>query len=52
MVSPMHIRTSYGADANERLVEHVDLYYLHRVDPTVPIEDSSFTAARVTRTPG
>ena len=45
--SPAHITA--GCDASlERLgVEAIDLYYLHRVDPDVPIEDSVGAMSRL-----
>ena len=37
---PDYIRTSCEASLKRLGVETIDLYYLHRVDPEVPIEDS------------
>lgn len=37
---PEHIRASCDASLARLGVDRVDLYYLHRVDPAVPIEDS------------
>jgi aryl-alcohol dehydrogenase-like predicted oxidoreductase len=37
---PEHIRTACEASLRRLQVDHIDLYYLHRVDPTVPIEES------------
>jgi aryl-alcohol dehydrogenase-like predicted oxidoreductase len=38
--SPAHIREACDASLARLGVDHVDLYYLHRPDTTVPIEDS------------
>lgn len=38
--SPEYIRTAIDASLRRLDVDYVDLYYLHRVDPTVPIEDT------------
>jgi aryl-alcohol dehydrogenase-like predicted oxidoreductase len=38
--SPEHIREACDASLGRLGVDHVDLYYLHRPDTTVPIEDS------------
>jgi aryl-alcohol dehydrogenase-like predicted oxidoreductase len=38
--SPGHIRSACEASLRRLGVPSIDLYYLHRVDPTVPIEDS------------
>ncbi len=38
--SPAHIRESCEASLRRLGVERIDLYYLHRVDPKVPIEVS------------
>lgn len=37
---PDHIRGYLEASLGRLGVDHVDLYYLHRVDPAVPIEES------------
>ena len=37
--SPDYVRRSIDASLRRLGVEHVDLYYQHRVDPAVPIED-------------
>jgi len=37
---PEHIRGFCEASLARLGVEHLDLYYLHRVDPQVPVEDS------------
>jgi aryl-alcohol dehydrogenase-like predicted oxidoreductase len=38
--SPANIRTALEGSLRRLGVDHVDLYYQHRVDPTVPIEDT------------
>src|SRR4051794_40938581 len=38
--SPEHIRRSIDGSLQRLGVDHVDLYYLHRPDPQVPIEES------------
>lgn len=38
--SPQHIRAACEASLRRLAVEYIDLYYLHRLDPRVPIEDS------------
>jgi aryl-alcohol dehydrogenase-like predicted oxidoreductase len=38
--SPEHIRAACDASLRRLGVKTIDLYYLHRVDPKVPIEDS------------
>jgi aryl-alcohol dehydrogenase-like predicted oxidoreductase len=38
--SPAHVRESCDASLRRLQVEVIDLYYLHRVDPKVPIEDT------------
>jgi aryl-alcohol dehydrogenase-like predicted oxidoreductase len=37
---PEYIRTAIEGSLRRLGVDHVDLYYLHRVDPEVPIEDT------------
>ncbi|TCK26316.1 aldo/keto reductase [Pseudonocardia endophytica] len=37
---PEYVRRAIEASLRRLGVDHVDLYYLHRVDPTVPIEDT------------
>ncbi|MFD3308649.1 aldo/keto reductase [Streptomyces sp. NPDC058656] len=37
---PEHIRRSIDESLGRLSTDHVDLYYLHRVDPEVPIEES------------
>ncbi len=38
--SPAYVRRACDASLRRLGVDHIDLYYLHRVDPTVPIEDT------------
>ncbi len=38
--SPDHVRTSIDGSLERLGVDHVDLYYLHRPDTTVPIEET------------
>ena len=38
--SPQYIREACDASLQRLGVEHIDLYYMHRRDPEVPIEDS------------
>jgi aryl-alcohol dehydrogenase-like predicted oxidoreductase len=37
---PDHLRAAIDASLRRLGVDHVDLYYLHRPDPQVPVEDS------------
>jgi aryl-alcohol dehydrogenase-like predicted oxidoreductase len=37
---PEYVRSACDASLRRLGVDHVDLYYQHRVDPTVPIEDT------------
>ena len=38
--SPTNIRTAVEGSLRRLGTDHIDLYYQHRVDPTVPIEDT------------
>jgi aryl-alcohol dehydrogenase-like predicted oxidoreductase len=38
--SPEHVRSSIDGSLQRLGTDHVDLYYLHRVDPNVPIEET------------
>jgi aryl-alcohol dehydrogenase-like predicted oxidoreductase len=38
--SPANIRTSVEGSLRRLAVDHIDLYYQHRVDPNTPIEDT------------
>ncbi|MGV9678251.1 aldo/keto reductase [Nocardia sp. NPDC003482] len=44
---PDDIRRYCDASLARLGVDHIDLYYLHRVDPTVPVEDSVGTMAEL-----
>src|SRR4051812_14072028 len=45
--TPDHIRASIDGSLQRLGVDHVDLYYLHRPDPDVPIEESARALADV-----
>ncbi|MFJ5266230.1 aldo/keto reductase [Streptomyces sp. NPDC088387] len=47
--SPEHIRRSADASLRRLGVEAIDLYYLHRVDPAVPLEESWGALAELVR---
>lgn len=38
--SPAYVRSACDASLQRLGVDHIDLYYQHRVDPTVPIEET------------
>ena len=38
---PDHVRRSVRASLRRLGVDHIDLYYLHRLDPATPVEDPS-----------
>ncbi|NED99079.1 aldo/keto reductase [Phytoactinopolyspora halotolerans] len=38
--TPEYVRSSCDGSLRRLAVDHIDLYYLHRVDPDVPIEDT------------
>ena len=38
--TPQYVRESCDASLRRLGVDHIDLYYLHRVDPNVPIEET------------
>ncbi|MFR9728824.1 aldo/keto reductase [Saccharopolyspora sp. MS10] len=46
---PERIREAVDASLRRLGTDHVDLYYLHRVDPTTPIEDSVGALADIVR---
>jgi aryl-alcohol dehydrogenase-like predicted oxidoreductase len=46
---PEHVRQACDASLERLGVEHVDLYYLHRVDPEVPIEETVGAMAELVR---
>src|SRR3954469_20375085 len=37
---PAYVREACGASLANLGLDHIDLYYLHRIDPDVPIEDT------------
>jgi aryl-alcohol dehydrogenase-like predicted oxidoreductase len=45
--SPAHIRSACEASLRRLKVSSIDLYYLHRVDPKVPIEESVHAMAEL-----
>jgi aryl-alcohol dehydrogenase-like predicted oxidoreductase len=45
--SPAHIRAACDASLSRLHTDVIDLYYLHRVDPATPIEESVGTMARL-----
>jgi aryl-alcohol dehydrogenase-like predicted oxidoreductase len=45
--SPEYVASACDASLKRLGVEHIDLYYLHRVDPKVPIEDTVGAMARL-----
>lgn len=47
--SPEHIRRSADASLRRLGVDVIDLYYLHRVDPAVPLEESWGALAELVR---
>ncbi|MBV9612948.1 MAG: aldo/keto reductase [Acidobacteriaceae bacterium] len=46
---PEHIREVANASLRRLQVEHIDLFYQHRVDPNVPIEDVAGAVADLVR---
>lgn len=38
--SPRHVREACDASLRRLGVDHIDVYYLHRIDPAVPIEET------------
>jgi aryl-alcohol dehydrogenase-like predicted oxidoreductase len=46
---PEHVREACDLSLSRLAVDHIDLYYLHRVDPTVPIEDTVGAMADLVR---
>lgn len=38
--SPEHVRAACDASLERLGVDHIDLYYLHRVDPATPVEET------------
>jgi aryl-alcohol dehydrogenase-like predicted oxidoreductase len=47
--SAAHIRKALDASRKRLGVDHVDLYYVHRVDKTIPIEDTIGELARLVK---
>jgi len=47
--SPQHAREACDASLRRLGVDHIDLYYLHRVDPAVPIEETVGAMADLVR---
>ncbi|HZK90844.1 MAG TPA: aldo/keto reductase [Stellaceae bacterium] len=45
--SPAHVQRACEASLKRLGVDHIDLYYQHRVDPKVPIEDTVGAMARL-----
>jgi aryl-alcohol dehydrogenase-like predicted oxidoreductase len=46
---PQHVLEACEASLRRLNVEHIDLYYLHRADPKVPIEDTVGAMAQLVR---
>jgi len=47
--SPRHVREASDRSLKRLGVDHIDLYYLHRVDPSVPIEETVGAMAELVR---
>ena len=47
--SPTHVREACEGSLRRLNVTHIDLYYLHRVDPQVPIEETVGAMAELVR---
>lgn len=47
--SPAYVRAAIDASLRRLGVDHVDLYYLHRVDPKTPIEETVGAMAELVR---
>jgi aryl-alcohol dehydrogenase-like predicted oxidoreductase len=47
--SPAYVRKACDASLERLGVDHIDLYYLHRVDPRVPIEETVGAMAELVR---
>ena len=48
-VSPKYLQTACEASLRRLNTDHIDLYYLHRVDQSVPIEDTIGAMAELVR---
>ena len=46
---PAYVKTACEASLRRLKIEHIDLYYQHRVDPTVPIEETIGAMADLVR---
>jgi len=46
---PEYVKTACDASLRRLRVDHIDLYYQHRVDPTVPIEETVGAMAELVR---
>jgi aryl-alcohol dehydrogenase-like predicted oxidoreductase len=46
---PVHVHEACEGSLRRLNVNHIDLYYLHRVDPSVPIEDTVGAMAELVR---
>jgi aryl-alcohol dehydrogenase-like predicted oxidoreductase len=47
--SPAHIREALDGSRKRLGVDHIDLYYVHRVDKSIPIEDTVGELARLVK---
>jgi aryl-alcohol dehydrogenase-like predicted oxidoreductase len=47
--SAAHIREAFDASRKRLGVDHIDLYYVHRVDKSIPIEDTVGELARLVK---
>jgi aryl-alcohol dehydrogenase-like predicted oxidoreductase len=47
--SPPHVREACESSLKRLGVDHLDLYYLHRVDPSVPVEETVGAMAELVR---
>jgi len=47
--SPAHIREAVEGSLRRLCTDHIDLYYQHRVDPAVPIEDVAAAVGELVR---
>ena len=47
--SPQHVREACEHSLERLGVDHIDLYYLHRVDPAVPVEETVGAMAELVR---